>query len=684
MRRMWGTWGVAMALLVSGCDAIDLSDITQRDAKTRVRPEPPGEHCEFGGDAVLTGLDKDRDGELDDAEVTATDYVCDPALPQVRTRARAEPHGAHCALGGQAVQSGLDRNANGQLDDAEVSLTDYVCATTVANVLLRVRPVLPGEKCPVGGQVSHAGHDANGNGLLEDEEISQEVYACNEPAPVLSRLRVLPAFTAPCDGDDRGGLMLEAGADLDGDAVLATSEIHATAYACGLEASDLKVYHDGEPPGPNCAQGGTRVDAIQDRDRDGELDAGGFAATVYVCQATRVHDGTYVVASPVDLVALEGVTHLRGELIISAPTLTDASLPSLAVIEGSFTAKGNASLRRLSLPSLRFVGGNVEVRSNARLDTLALGTTASKAILWVERSLIVEDNPMLPTLEGLAAVMPRDSISLRANNAMERPGLLPQVTVLQGSLVIEDHLRLDRTPFVNLSQVHGDVRITNNAAMLGPFGLENLTRVEGTLELRENTVMETLLPLARLGSVGALELIGNPQLKDTTGLERLSYAGRIHIQGNKELVSAGDMPMLEQITQDFSVKYNAKLQRVHHLPLLRSASAVVTVGNPVLTSLEGFSPLTRLTTLEALGNAALTSLGDLARLRELEVLSLQGNGALTDFGLPELARVSLSFVVVDNHKLPTCRATALLASVFKGDPVTGVNIDANDDTATCP
>ncbi|GMU04689.1 hypothetical protein ASNO1_09410 [Corallococcus caeni] len=672
-----------MALLVSGCDAIDLSELTQRDAKTRVRAEPPGEHCEFGGDAVLTGLDQDRDGELDDAEVTATEYVCDDAIPKVRTRARAEPHGVNCALGGQTVESGLDRNANGQLDDAEVTLAEFVCATSVSNVLLRVRPVAPGERCPQGGQVSHAGHDANANGLLEEEEVIQEVYACNEAAPVLSRVRALPAFAAPCDGDDGGGAAVEAGPDLDGDSALTTSEIAATDYACGLAAADLKLRQQAEPAGPNCPRGGTRVEAFEDRDDDGALDPAGFASTVYVCQATRVHDGSFVIADPVDLVALEGVTHLRGTLTFSAPTLTDASLPSLAVIQGSLTAEGNSSLRRLSLPALRFVGGDVAVRSNARLDALALGG-ASGAVLWVERSLFVEDNPMLPTLAGLAAVQPRDSIFLRANNAMVEPGPLPRVVVLQGSLVIKDNLRMDRTPFVNLARVHGDVRLTGNAGMPAPSGLEKLTRVDGTLELRENSALEVLHPLAGLGSVGELHLIGNPRLTDTSGFTRLSYAGRIFIQGNKDLVSAGNMPVLEQVTQDFNVRYNEKLQRVHRLPLLKSVSAVVAAGNPVLTSLEGFSQLTRLNTLESLGNAALMSLGDLTLLRELDFLSLQGNAALTGFGLPELARVSGAFVVVDNAKLPTCQATALLASVFQGDPVTGVNIGGNDDAATCP
>ncbi|MBZ4332144.1 hypothetical protein [Corallococcus sp. AS-1-12] len=632
MRRMWGTWGALLALLTGGCDAIDLADITQRDAKTRVRPEPPGEHCEFGGDTVESGLDLDRDGVLDDAEVTLTDYVCD---------------------------------------------------SSVANVLLRVRPVGPGERCLLGGQVSHAGHDANGNGLLEDEEIAQEVYACDVMAPVLTRLRPLTAFTAPCDGDDRGGTALEAGLDLDADDALATSELEASHFFCGLQPADLKVRHQPEPAGPNCSRGGTRVDAFQDLDLDDEVDRGGASATVYVCQATRVHDGDFAVTGPVDLVALEGVTHLRGELVISAPTLTDASLPSLAVIEGGLTVRGNASLRRLSLPALRFVGGSAAVLSNARLDALALGT-APDTLLVVERSLLVEDNPMLPTLEGLAAVQPGDSISLRANNALVDPGLLPYVHVLRGSLVIEDHLRMDRTPFIQLTQVHGDVRIANNAALSGPFGLDRLTDVGGTLELDGNAVMEVLHPLAQLVSVAQLIISSNPRLPDTAGLERLASAGRIHIQGNKALVSVGDMPSLSHVTEGLSVKFNEKLQRVHLLPSLRNAASVTLVGNAALTNLEGLQQLTRLGTLEVQGNAALTNLGDLARLREVEFLNLQGNAALTDFGMAELARVSQAFVVVDNRKLPTCRATALAAGVFQGDPLAGMNIDQNDDAATCP
>ena len=141
-----------------------------------MRPEPEGEHCPFGGQAFLAGLDQDRDGVLDDVEVTTTDYVCAELLPQVRTRRQFEPIGPTCPYGGQAVYFGLDYDGDETLDDEELKYVEFVCTTTVANVLLSVRPVAPTAKCPRGGQLTRAGHDANGNGLLEDESSACEHF----------------------------------------------------------------------------------------------------------------------------------------------------------------------------------------------------------------------------------------------------------------------------------------------------------------------------------------------------------------------------------------------------------------------------------------------------------------------------------------------------------------------------
>src|SRR5512147_2672053 len=42
----------------------------------RVDPESAGTQCEYGGLAVNTGIDKNHDGVLQDGEISATQYVC--------------------------------------------------------------------------------------------------------------------------------------------------------------------------------------------------------------------------------------------------------------------------------------------------------------------------------------------------------------------------------------------------------------------------------------------------------------------------------------------------------------------------------------------------------------------------------------------------------------------------------
>lgn len=121
----------------------------------RMRAEPAGAQCAQGGSQVLAGKDLNRNDVLDDAEVTSSAYVCGgapgatgPAGPTGPTGPTgvagsdgrdsllafaAEAPGGTCAYGGQRVQSGLDLNANGVLDAAEVTATAYVCAAAPAD-----------------------------------------------------------------------------------------------------------------------------------------------------------------------------------------------------------------------------------------------------------------------------------------------------------------------------------------------------------------------------------------------------------------------------------------------------------------------------------------------------------------------------------------------------------------------
>jgi hypothetical protein len=130
----------------------------------RIENESAGANCAHGGSKISVGLDLDGSGVLDPAEIASTSYVCSGADGVDGTNGTNgtdgtdgtdgtngtsgtngtngtngsnglssliaivdESAGAHCAVGGKKVTTGLDSNANQVLDAGEVTNTDYVC-----------------------------------------------------------------------------------------------------------------------------------------------------------------------------------------------------------------------------------------------------------------------------------------------------------------------------------------------------------------------------------------------------------------------------------------------------------------------------------------------------------------------------------------------------------------------------
>src|SRR5678815_119667 len=82
------SWG-ALVIVLAGCDGMRVAmDMTPASPPVLVRrdPVPAGATCAFGGAALHTGIDDNRNGVLDDAEITATTYVCDPSTTSLIRR----------------------------------------------------------------------------------------------------------------------------------------------------------------------------------------------------------------------------------------------------------------------------------------------------------------------------------------------------------------------------------------------------------------------------------------------------------------------------------------------------------------------------------------------------------------------------------------------------------------------
>lgn len=124
-RKQFGLFGFAMlAAVVPACSGSD--GAPGSNSLTRNSPEPSGQNCADGGTKIEMGLDKNKNGTLDDDEVTSAAYVCGEvanALVETTTLDVGDPN---CADGGIQIDIGIDANGNGKLDEDEAK-TNYAC-----------------------------------------------------------------------------------------------------------------------------------------------------------------------------------------------------------------------------------------------------------------------------------------------------------------------------------------------------------------------------------------------------------------------------------------------------------------------------------------------------------------------------------------------------------------------------
>lgn len=95
----------------------------------QVSAEPPGDNCPAGGQRIDAWLDLDRDGELDaELESPSTTFVCSaPAGVSPTITFTDEPAGANCLAGGQRLDVGIDADGNGVVEGDEIEDSSFLC-----------------------------------------------------------------------------------------------------------------------------------------------------------------------------------------------------------------------------------------------------------------------------------------------------------------------------------------------------------------------------------------------------------------------------------------------------------------------------------------------------------------------------------------------------------------------------
>ena len=541
-------------------------------AAARRRDEPTGAQCPHAGYAVDSGVDRNRNAQLDDDEVQGTIYACHDAPGRAVYRRDPEPSGRNCGSGGEAIKTGIDKNRNGRLDDDEIQATAYACAAAPLTVVIRRDDEPAGASCPHGGAAVKSGLDGNRNGRLDDAEVTATDRVCS-PAPALAAVRedVEPAGV----NCSHGGIAFRAGVDDDRDGSIDDAEIEHTRYACRPAPAVALFRQRAEPAGSHCATGGTAVDTGVDDDADGALDDGEVDTTTRVCAEAadeiidgdlridgiisdeqraryarvRVVAGNVIVSRAVSrAIALPALQVVRKSVFIDG---VDVQLPSLVTVgDALFFDGGGASV---TLPSLVTVGGQLSVDIHGHDGALSLPelTTIGGAFFSVSATNATVDAPKLTAVRGqlwFRGAMP--SINLGALTTVERLTLeCRSATVDLGRLETVGTVTLGRSTDISelnlprLEHVRGAFTadaapnlVTLSAPRLHTIGrgivirdlprlttldLSELRFVDGEVNISRNPVLEALT-LRRLSQVhGTLQLTHLPRLQSLT-LDALS------------------------------------------------------------------------------------------------------------------------------------------------------------------
>ena len=631
-----------------------------------------------------------------------------PLPPQVLVRRDPLPAGATCKYGGTAVRSGVDTNRNGTLDDVEITQTAYVCDPSTTQ-LIRRDAVAAGPECPGGGVDIRAGIDDNDNGVLDDAEIEQTTRVCNS-------LELWEGDFTAADWSDPVKL-----AALEGARVVTGSLEIATLLPVRLPLLELVGGHlIAVAPTPSVALpalrqvGSLELDLL---DVDGPLSAlervngslrlsspGGSAGASVVAPKLREVSGDFFIVDTArgevslpalttvggDMGDLGGLTSLSlgvltsigGRLFPGDTALDPFELPALLTVGGDLMV--GASTRRLRLPKLEQIAGRLDIVQHLgptlRVTEASLPSVTrigGDVMVQQARALTALDLASLEIVEGIfmlsdaPALVTLNAPHLRTATGIDNPATRRSVAIWSTGL--------ETVELGSLATTVGGISISGNTA-LRTVSLPSLTSAEWLAVVDQgdgHSVLETVsapsitalqqlvitsnhtlrtVDFRRLAAITvAMDLI-RTSLPDLSGFSALASCRWLTIDDDNNLRDLRGLSSLRELHFLF-VENNAALTSVDGLEQIREMSGTVELrSNPALASTAGLRNVTSVGSLSVQIAPALTTLdlssvqtvtGSLRLLSLPRVATLDGLRALTSIGenlsistLPSLTTMS--------------------------------------------
>lgn len=584
-----------------------------------------------------------------------------------------------CPAGGQVESRGHDEDGDGILDDDEIEEREVSCAAL--RELSRIVTVPPGAQCVGGGAARQRGLDRNGNGALDDAEVEETIYVCSTVVPFDVTVRTAAEVEALAEITEIQGSLTVESVGEDGPREVVLPALRKVTGRVLLGRDDRL----------------TTVAMPELTEVGGELQLGGGGATrLRTLAFPKLVEigGTFTLWNNPAMTAwpsLPELARVGGDfLVLSNPELLEVQSPKQRVA-GEVSVLFNGKLEKLDLRSSEGAG-SVVVRQNAKVTEVALAVTSDAASAGLG-AVKVESSPLL---ERMAVTAPRVASlkvgqnPLLASLAVTAGEVTGTVEILQSRGVVTlAPLRPEREPRVRLGglQLRGAVQaLTVSGGRL---------RVEGAARIEETALVQ-LEGLEYVG--GRFDLLSNPQLVSAAPVS--FFGGDVQVYDNAKLVR-GELVTQPEVFGSLVFSSNAALvsaqgslaglQKVH--------GALMILGNDLLTAVS--SPVSQVDgALVINGNDRLAVL-QLDQVPQVTRLSVQFNYALTSLALPALASAGQILLITNpaatqlslpaltgatgleargNSQLPTCQLQALCDRLG----LTGSGCALNDNGATCP
>lgn len=437
---------LALIAVVAGCGHGSINTLV------RVDEEPPGANCPDGGVAIQTGKDDNRNGQVDDDEITDTTYVCGGAAP-ISCEDRNAITGI-ITISSAADLAQLDGIGcvDGDLLIAgfpDTELPELPLEVVTGGVTLAGNPALASlgglrHLTDLGGVYAIQGNDdlVDISALGTIQRVPSIVISGNDSLPDLAGLESWVDITHNLIISNNAGLLSLHGLE-------------------NLESSSQGIFLRGN-------RGLASVAALDRLRTVAQLEISANAGLTGLSLASLQRLTVNLAISSnesLTSIVLPGLATLAGVQITSNPRLGSVSLPGL-VVTSLFQVQSNSALATLTAPKLAAASGPVDLTQLPQLRTLDLSILST-----IGGSLTLNGLGAVPNLNGLRGLgaVSGDVLIQGANTLTNLTGL-GMLGSIGGNFTVTANTALTSMTGVmgTLKTVQGNLTITANPALPRP------------------------------------------------------------------------------------------------------------------------------------------------------------------------------------------------------------------------